>query len=212
MAVAEFYGRYAALYDRIATLPGVGRWRAAAADALALAPGDLVVEMGCGTGANLPYLRERVGPAGRVVGVDLTRPLLERARDRGADVLLQADATTPPLGAADAVLGSFVSGMFAEPAAVVEGWCDLVGSGGRVALLDAAPSRHPVGRLANPAFGAFTVASAPAESLLDPPYDAPAALADRVAAAHRTLTDRAGEPRTGRYALGFVRLTAARVR
>jgi hypothetical protein len=78
VSVADFYGRWAALYDRVATAPGVGRWRRAAAERVAR-PGDTVVEMGCGTGANLPYLRERVGPTGRVVGVDLTGPPLRRA-------------------------------------------------------------------------------------------------------------------------------------
>lgn len=211
MAVREFYGRYAALYDRLATVPGVGRWRATAADALDLAPGDDVVEMGCGTGANLPHLRERVGPDGRVVGLDLTRPLLERASCRGADALLAADATRPPLATADAVLGTFVSGMFDDPAAVVEHWVDLIGPGGRVALLDAAPSVHPAGRLLNPAFAAFTVASAPSESLLDPPYDAPGELGRRVHDARTALADLTRDRRSERYGLGFVRLAAGTV-
>ena len=63
-----FYGRWARLYDLIATFPGVGSWRARAVDSLGLSAGDRVVEMGCGTGANFPYLRERVGPEGQVVG------------------------------------------------------------------------------------------------------------------------------------------------
>lgn len=51
-----------------------------AVDALELSPGDTVVEVGCGTGANLPLLAARVGPTGRVVGVDITDAMLERAR------------------------------------------------------------------------------------------------------------------------------------
>ena len=84
-AVTAFYGRWARLYDLLATrLPGVGRFRAAAADALDLSPGDTVVDVGCGSGAALPYLRERVGPDGAVVGVDLTGEMLARARERVA--------------------------------------------------------------------------------------------------------------------------------
>ncbi|PSQ37242.1 alkanonic acid methyltransferase [Halobacteriales archaeon QS_9_70_65] len=106
VSVADFYGRWAAVYDRVATAPGIGRWRRAAAERVAR-PGDTVVEMGCGTGANLPYLRERVGPAGRVVGVDLAGPPLRRARDRagrdGDDVaVVRGDATDPPVATAAA--------------------------------------------------------------------------------------------------------------
>ena len=81
-ATQSFYGRWARAYDLLATAPGVDSWRDRAADALALEPGDTVVEMGCGTGANFSHLRERVGAEGRVVGVDLTRGMLRRARER----------------------------------------------------------------------------------------------------------------------------------
>ncbi len=64
----EFYGRWARLYDLIARrTPGIPRLRGRAAAACGLESGDTVVEMGCGTGANLPYLRERVGPEGTVI-------------------------------------------------------------------------------------------------------------------------------------------------
>ncbi|WP_435195896.1 class I SAM-dependent methyltransferase [Natronomonas sp. EA1] len=221
MSVAEFYGRYAGLYDRIATLPGVGRWRAALADALALEPGDTVVEMGCGTGANLPYLRERVGSDGTVVGIDLTGPLLEVARARTSEYdnvhLLRGDATRPPIPDADAVVASFVSGMFRDPAGVVAGWCTLVGPGGRVALLDAAVSDDPVGRLLNPAFRAFTRGTAPAPTTLDAVWAAldlgrEDPLEPRVNAARKALAARTTERRFEAFALGFVGLLRGRVR
>lgn len=204
----SFYGRWATLYDAIATAPGVGNWRARAADVLALEPGDTVVEFGCGSGANLPYLRERVGPGGRVVAVDLTRPLLALARDagRGDAHLLQGDATRPPLrGPVDAVLGSFVTGMFADPAAVVADWCDLLAPGGRIALLDAARSRSLPGRLLNPAFRLFTWASTPAGNRR---LGATADLDRRVAAAREALAARTDEQTRETMALGFVRLAS----
>ena len=40
------------------------------------------MDLACGTGANLPYLVEAVGPTGRVVGVDLSPGMLEQARER----------------------------------------------------------------------------------------------------------------------------------
>jgi ubiquinone/menaquinone biosynthesis C-methylase UbiE len=216
MSVPEFYGRWAALYDRLATLPGVGRWRRAAAAALALSPGDTVVEMGCGTGANLPYLRRRVGPGGRVVGVDLTAELLTRADERSpAAGLLRGDATRPPVAEADAVLGTFVTGMFEDPGNVVAEWCGLCS--GRVALMDLSATDRPLGRPLNPAFRAFTAASAPASTPADvlasvlPGAPAASTLARRVGAGREALADRTAERRFESFALGFCGLLSGRV-
>src|SRR5262249_57486223 len=45
----------------------------------AVALGESVLEIGCGTGATTVPLAEAVGPPGRVVGVDITEPMLARA-------------------------------------------------------------------------------------------------------------------------------------
>lgn len=49
---------------------------------LKLRSGDCVLDLGCGTGMSLPLLREAVGPAGRVVGVDLSPEMLAVAHSR----------------------------------------------------------------------------------------------------------------------------------
>ncbi len=49
---------------------------AKAVDRLSLQPGDHVLEIGCGTGRNLPFLSAAVGPQGRVYGVDLSPGML----------------------------------------------------------------------------------------------------------------------------------------
>ena len=220
--VRSFYGRYAGLYDAIATAPGVARWRRAAADALDLSPGDTVVEMGCGTGANFPYLRERVGSDGRIVGVDLTRPLLGRARERirrggWSNVhVTQADATRPPIARADAVLGSFVVGMLPDPAGAVTDWCALADD--RVVLLDATGSDHPVGALANPLFEAFVGASAPAETPTDSVRQALSGgraregLDERVETARSALAATTVDRCYEDHALGFVGVASGRPR
>ncbi|WP_432547182.1 class I SAM-dependent methyltransferase [Kineococcus sp. SYSU DK004] len=97
-------GRYrllAAGYDVLSgerPLYRVGRL--AGTTALAPAPGDRVLVLGCGTGMDLPLLCPAVGPRGRVVGVDASPAMLRRAarrveRNRWEGVrLLRADATT----------------------------------------------------------------------------------------------------------------------
>lgn len=213
----DFYGRWARLYDAIATVPGVGSWRERAVDRLDLSPGDVVVEMGCGTGANLPYLREAVSPRGTVVGIDFTREMIDHARQRVAAEhwanvhLVHGDATEPPIERADAVLASFVVGMFETPAIVVGDWLALVRSGGRIALLDATRSTRPSAKPLDAAFRLFVAASAPPTTQLryaHPPWQS---LDERVAAARRPLENHTEEYATEEFALGFVRLASGRV-
>lgn len=221
MSIETFYGRWARLYDAIATGPGVGAWRAAAADALDLSPGDTVVEVGCGTGANAPYLRQRVGPKGQVVGVDLTRPLLDRGRERVARRgwtnvhFVHGDAREPPIDRVDAVLATFLVGLLPDPEGAVETWCDL--TTGRVALLDATSSTRPVGRPLNPLFGAFVSAGAPADSLgetlgrLPESRAARRRLDERVQESRRALVRRTTERRYETFGLDFVGLLSGQV-
>ena len=42
--------------------------------------GERVIDVGCGSGATTIALAQKVGPSGHVVGVDVSGPMLERAR------------------------------------------------------------------------------------------------------------------------------------
>ncbi len=210
----SFYGRWAGLYDRMSALPFVQPWRRRAVDALALTPGDTVVEMGCGTGANVPALRERVGPDGCVVGLDLTREMLERARSHdertgsGVDYL-RGDATRPPVRGVDAVLATFVAGVFPDPAAAVDAWCDCLAPGGRLALLNFQQPDSAWAAALSPVFEAFVRLSAPG-SRLDSGSHA-VAFERRVAAARRRLTARTVDRRYETVAGGYLGLVSGRV-
>ena len=56
--------------------------RVAGIAALRLGRGDIVLDLGCGTGLNLPLLLDRVGADGHVIGVDRSSSMLAVARDR----------------------------------------------------------------------------------------------------------------------------------
>ncbi len=83
----EIYDRRAWFYDLsipLYYLAGmrVGRWRRLVVEALALRPGDTVVEIGCGTGLNFAVLERAVGGEGRIIGVDISDEMLKRAARR----------------------------------------------------------------------------------------------------------------------------------
>lgn len=84
-AVRGLYDRLAPAYDATAwtfRLVGARRLQQRGIDLLDLHPGDTVVDLGCGTGVNLPILAGAVGERGRVVGVDLSPGMLKKARHR----------------------------------------------------------------------------------------------------------------------------------
>lgn len=67
------------LYDAIIALTGERRWRGAAAQQLQLAPGDVVVDVGCGSGSHALMLHA-LQPRARIVGVDPDARMLALAR------------------------------------------------------------------------------------------------------------------------------------
>jgi demethylmenaquinone methyltransferase/2-methoxy-6-polyprenyl-1,4-benzoquinol methylase len=77
------YSDFATAYDRRTRVYQGYRHRVV--ESLPLSTGDVVLDVGCGTGLCLPLLTERIGPTGTVVGVDQSPDMLALARQRVAD-------------------------------------------------------------------------------------------------------------------------------
>lgn len=110
-------------------------------------PGATAADIGCGTGRALPALRDAVGPAGTVIGVDLTPQMLDAARAAGRArhaALLLADARRPPFadGALDAVFAAGLITHLPDPATGLAELARITRPGGRLTLF------HPSGRRA----------------------------------------------------------------
>ena len=53
-----------------------------AIERLGVVAGERILDVGCGCGQTLLELAELAGPSGHVLGVDISPPMLERARER----------------------------------------------------------------------------------------------------------------------------------
>lgn len=144
--VRTVYDRSAGSYDLALALFPVagfraGAYRRRAIAALGVQEGQTVVDLGCGTGHNLPLLARAVGEHGRVVGVDISAGALSRARRRTRALpqveIVQADAAEVDLPPDTArVLSTFALSMMPDPEAVIAKAAAALPPDGRFAVLD----------------------------------------------------------------------------
>jgi ubiquinone/menaquinone biosynthesis C-methylase UbiE len=159
-AITAQYDRVAPWYRALSPFFLINPWlRRRAVGAMGLRPGGAVLEVGVGSGRNLPFLLDAVGPGGSVVGVDLSPGMLAQARKvvakRGATnvTLIQADASAVEMeGEFDAALFSLSYSVIPEgvrPQAVAHAW-DRLRPGGRLVVLDGGLARTRLRRLIEP--------------------------------------------------------------
>jgi demethylmenaquinone methyltransferase/2-methoxy-6-polyprenyl-1,4-benzoquinol methylase len=144
----EIYRKKARHYDitsRFYPVPGYPHraHRRRAVQALGLRPGDSVVEVACGTGLNFSLIEQAIGPAGRIVGVDLTDAMLAQAQRRiearrwSNISLVQADAAEFEFPAGvDAILSTYALSQVPECGDVIARGAAALRQGGRWAVVD----------------------------------------------------------------------------
>lgn len=103
-----------------------------------IAPDAHVIDVGCGCGATTIEVAKRLGPAGHVLGVDISAPMLARARElapKDASIeFILADATVHKFEPAsfDLLISRFGVMFFADPAASFANLRTALKHGGRV--------------------------------------------------------------------------------
>jgi SAM-dependent methyltransferase len=102
-------------------------------------PGEKVLDLGCGAGQISWRIADMVGPDGMVLGVDISKPLLARARARGdaGNVrFLEADAASHPFTPEfDLIVSRFGVMFFEDPVAAFRNIRKATAKGGRLVFV-----------------------------------------------------------------------------
>ena len=129
--------------DAADQMPQIQRAKQLMREALALRPGDAVLDVGSGLGHELQRIAQAVGAHGLAVGVDSNPQLVAEAQRRAADAGLpvsceEGDGQALPFadGSFDASRAERVLMYMPRPAQAVAEMARVVRSGGRVAVFD----------------------------------------------------------------------------
>jgi SAM-dependent methyltransferase len=111
---------------------------------LNLAPGETVLDLGSGAGLDVFLAAREVGPAGRAIGVDMTPPMLDKARRNAAQLGLpqvefregRLEALPVADASVDAVTSNCVINLVPDKAAVFAEIARVLKPGGRAVISD----------------------------------------------------------------------------
>ena len=142
--IAAYWDEYADAYDAEPD-HGLGdpatreAWRLLLERWLPAQPSD-VADLACGTGSLTALV---AGLGHRVMGVDLARNMVDRARTKSAQfgervTIRQGDVSVPPIdpGSVDVILARHILWTLTDPQAALAGWRSLVRPGGRFLLVE----------------------------------------------------------------------------
>jgi len=109
-----------------------------------LLPGERVVDVGCGAGIDSLIAAKKVGPDGRIIGVDMTPSMLEKARYAARKAGLPnvefregyAEALPVADGGADVVISNGVLNLMPDKAATLEEMSRVLKPDGRLQIGD----------------------------------------------------------------------------
>lgn len=134
-----FFDRLAEKWDSFQNIAELESKLDAFFDAIGLGVSEKVIDLGCGTGNVTAALLKRLGPDGRIWGVDFSGVMLDKARAKITDPRaqwLQTDAAALPLasGSCDRVICFSAWPHFRNPAAVIRELGRVLKPGGETSV------------------------------------------------------------------------------
>ncbi|HYU79260.1 MAG TPA: methyltransferase domain-containing protein, partial [Vicinamibacterales bacterium] len=158
--VERVYEKLAVVYD-VVFGPTLHPGRLEAIKKMDIRPGDSVLEVGVGTGINLPLYPKTCS----VIGIDLSEPMLEKAREKVFDQALRncrvmemdAAAMTFPDECFDIVYAPYLISVVPDPVKVAQEMRRVCRPGGKIVVLNHFKSDNPLLSRVETAISPFTV-------------------------------------------------------
>lgn len=145
-SIKNAYRRYAGIYDRLfGSVFAEGRRKAV--ELGTATPGMKVLEVGVGTGLSLPDY----GNGAEVWGIDLSEPMLQKARDRVEReglthvrdlAVMNAEATSFDDATFDTVVAMYVASVVGNPARMFREMARICKPGGNIIVVNHFASTH----------------------------------------------------------------------
>jgi demethylmenaquinone methyltransferase/2-methoxy-6-polyprenyl-1,4-benzoquinol methylase len=153
--IAEMFDRVAPRYDRLNRVLSGGRdvgWRRRATALARLAPGEVALDLGVGTGDLTFALLDAADASARVIGADVSRAMLDAARLRGeargerrfAPLLASAERLPFADGTFDRVVAGFAVRNFGDLALGLREMRRVLRAGGRAVILELSTPPNPL--------------------------------------------------------------------
>lgn len=142
VGVERAYALWAPIYDFVfGRVFEAGRGAAIAAACAALPQGGRLLEVGVGTGLSLPNYAPNI----RILGIDLSEPMLRKAYDRVADgklgnvealAVMDAQRMAVPDASFDVVVAQYVITAVPNPEATLDEFARVIKPGGEIILVN----------------------------------------------------------------------------
>ena len=137
-----------------------------------LRPGQTVLDVGSGPGADVIAAARRVGPSGRAIGVDMTPAMIRRARENAAKEgldhaefhLAEAEELPVPDATVDWVISNCVVNLVPDKTKAFREIFRVLKPGGRFSITDLVGENLPPEILADPAKYCACIGGAPSEA------------------------------------------------